>query len=101
MWVTRTKFLLHINDSDYVAFTAMQPDATPDSNCCTANAGPNCDFGPCEDTVCLGMPECCDTLWVQACADAAFTMCGSLCAEPAIYLVKDAGAVAMPSRGRR
>ena len=46
-------------------------------NCFQPNGTPGCDNAECCEAVCTVDPECCEVGWDQACADLAFTVCGS------------------------
>jgi hypothetical protein len=41
-------------------------------DCCAADDGPGCDDGACTASVCAVIPSCCDDVWNEACAAAAF-----------------------------
>jgi hypothetical protein len=41
-------------------------------DCCAPDDGPGCDDGSCTASVCAAMPSCCDDVWSEACAAAAF-----------------------------
>ena len=49
--------------------------------CFLANGTPACDNAACCEAVCAVDPDCCQVAWDQACADLAFTVCGS-CGDP-------------------
>ncbi|MEE9129022.1 MAG: right-handed parallel beta-helix repeat-containing protein [Phycisphaerales bacterium] len=46
-------------------------------NCFQPNGTPGCKNAECCLAVCTVDPDCCEVAWDQACADLAFTVCGS------------------------
>ncbi|MEE9129435.1 MAG: right-handed parallel beta-helix repeat-containing protein [Phycisphaerales bacterium] len=46
-------------------------------NCFQPNGTPRCNDAECCEAVCTVDPDCCEVAWDQACADLAFTVCGS------------------------
>lgn len=52
------------------------------SNCCEAGVDGGCADPVIEACVCETLPTCCEELWTDACAEAAFDSCEAACDDP-------------------